>query len=394
MTWVLWDILVPLLLAFGLGVILTWQAWRVFPHLFSAGADTEPKDSAIDQREVESAVLGGEAISDGSARPGDVNKKSQHDSESSGALTELEAANITLIEERDRATLALEEQCSETQQLKSRNEELEVLLKERNASAVGPEPDVLDIDPVVSEADDLPEALRLGDMNNNNATIKAEVALLKENVESLSRSLDSERREKREFELQLLNANNRCKKLEGNVTDVPKLESIAADPGRDNKSDDENEAAESQAEVATEVAPGGTAEATAVKSQSVELSVVSIADEFLIEPSPTNTISSKTSASKRPSNPVDAPEGWTIPEVKPSKKERDQLTKIKGVGPVLEKLLHKSGIYFYRQVASLNKNGIDELQAKIPQFPGRIERDNWVDQAKKLHKDKYGVAAS
>jgi len=87
------------------------------------------------------------------------------------------------------------------------------------------------------------------------------------------------------------------------------------------------------------------------------------------------------------------PQSWSVPGVTPAKNERDQLTEIKGVGPVLEKLLHQSGIFYFQQVASLDKNGINELQEQIPQFPNRIRRDQWVKQAKKLHRDKYGATA-
>jgi len=81
-----------------------------------------------------------------------------------------------------------------------------------------------------------------------------------------------------------------------------------------------------------------------------------------------------------------------VPGVVPAGEERDKLTAIKGVGKVLEKILHDCGIYYYHQVASLDKSGIEELQAQIPQFPGRIQRDRWVEQAKELQQNKELVA--
>ena len=30
------------------------------------------------------------------------------------------------------------------------------------------------------------------------------------------------------------------------------------------------------------------------------------------------------------------------------------------------------------------------LDAKLPEFPGRIQRDQWVTQARALHESKYG----
>jgi len=80
------------------------------------------------------------------------------------------------------------------------------------------------------------------------------------------------------------------------------------------------------------------------------------------------------------------PDGWSVPKETPT--ETDKLTNIKGVGPVLEKMLHDCGIYFYHQVAGLDESGVEELQRQIPQFPGRIERDQWVEQAIKLQQKK------
>lgn len=86
------------------------------------------------------------------------------------------------------------------------------------------------------------------------------------------------------------------------------------------------------------------------------------------------------------------PNGWEVPGTEPEKDQRDKLTDIKGVGPVLEKALHATGIYYFQQMAMLDDKGIDELQQQIPQFPGRIQRDQWVDQARELYEKKYGEA--
>ena len=83
-----------------------------------------------------------------------------------------------------------------------------------------------------------------------------------------------------------------------------------------------------------------------------------------------------------------------MPEKAPSKTERDNLQKIKGVGPVLEKLLHQTGIWYFRQIALLDEQGVIELDGQLPQFSGRIQRDNWVKQAKALDEEKYGSTAN
>ena len=62
---------------------------------------------------------------------------------------------------------------------------------------------------------------------------------------------------------------------------------------------------------------------------------------------------------------------------------KDNLQLIKGVGKVLEKFLNDTGIYHFDQIANLTKEEITWLDNSMA-FPGRIERENWVSQAKDL----------
>ena len=61
----------------------------------------------------------------------------------------------------------------------------------------------------------------------------------------------------------------------------------------------------------------------------------------------------------------------------------DDLKKLKGVGPKLEKLLNGLGVYNFQQIADWQKKDIDWVNAKLS-FSGRIERESWVSQAKTL----------
>ena len=65
--------------------------------------------------------------------------------------------------------------------------------------------------------------------------------------------------------------------------------------------------------------------------------------------------------------------------------EADDLKELTGVGPVLEKTLNEFGIYHYRQIAALKKTEIAEIDEAL-NFKGRIERDDWIKQAKELAK--------
>jgi predicted flap endonuclease-1-like 5' DNA nuclease len=68
----------------------------------------------------------------------------------------------------------------------------------------------------------------------------------------------------------------------------------------------------------------------------------------------------------------------------------DDLKLIVGVGPVLERMLHQLGVMTYRQIARWSERDIDEFDARLPEFPGRIRRDAWVTQARALHQSKFG----
>jgi peptide/nickel transport system ATP-binding protein len=65
----------------------------------------------------------------------------------------------------------------------------------------------------------------------------------------------------------------------------------------------------------------------------------------------------------------------------------DDLKKISGVGPKIEGILNDLGIYTYAQVASWKKAERDWVDARL-KFHGRIEREDWVKQAKALAKGK------
>jgi len=66
--------------------------------------------------------------------------------------------------------------------------------------------------------------------------------------------------------------------------------------------------------------------------------------------------------------------------------EPDDLKKIKGIGPKFEGDLNAKGVYYFRQIAAWTKKDIKMVDEIIDSFPGRIERDEWVKQAKELAK--------
>jgi predicted flap endonuclease-1-like 5' DNA nuclease len=70
--------------------------------------------------------------------------------------------------------------------------------------------------------------------------------------------------------------------------------------------------------------------------------------------------------------------------------EPDDLKLIVGIGPVLERMMHGLGITQFRQIARWSERDATDFDAKLPEFPGRIQRDQWITQARELHQSKYG----
>ena len=74
----------------------------------------------------------------------------------------------------------------------------------------------------------------------------------------------------------------------------------------------------------------------------------------------------------------------------PQKIERDDLKKIYGIGPVLEKRLNSLGVYFFREIAMWTQEDVLRYEEHLKEFPNRIERDHWVEGAREQHFKKYG----
>ena len=81
----------------------------------------------------------------------------------------------------------------------------------------------------------------------------------------------------------------------------------------------------------------------------------------------------------------------------PTDGKPDDLKLISGVGPKLEKMLNKTGVYYFRQIGNWKTGDVKMVNDKLGAFPGRIQRDEWVRQAKGLAKGagaKKATAAS
>ncbi len=69
-----------------------------------------------------------------------------------------------------------------------------------------------------------------------------------------------------------------------------------------------------------------------------------------------------------------------------SEDQKDDLKKIKGVGPKLEGVLNAMGIYTFTQVSKMTDREYDLVDSLLTTFKGRAKRDHWAEQAKELMK--------
>lgn len=101
----------------------------------------------------------------------------------------------------------------------------------------------------------------------------------------------------------------------------------------------------------------------------------SLSDSGPKEPSPIGDFDVKPAGSAEP-YALSEPRGGTP----------DDLQRISGVGPKIEKQLHDLGIYHFDQIAEWREENIAWMNDKL-RFKGRIQRENWIEQAGKLSAD-------
>jgi len=101
---------------------------------------------------------------------------------------------------------------------------------------------------------------------------------------------------------------------------------------------------------------------------------------------------SQPKAEKKAAAPKAAAPKAEKPAAKPAPKAKakatdgaDDLTRISGVGPVIVKKLHALDVTTFAQIAAWTPEDVAEMDEKLS-FKGRIDRDNWLEQAAELAK--------
>jgi len=64
----------------------------------------------------------------------------------------------------------------------------------------------------------------------------------------------------------------------------------------------------------------------------------------------------------------------------------DELTRVKGIGPKIEGILHSLGIYHFDQIAAWTPSEKEWVNGYL-KFKGRIDREQWIEQATELAKE-------
>ncbi|MEM7358465.1 MAG: hypothetical protein AAF431_05185 [Pseudomonadota bacterium] len=76
-------------------------------------------------------------------------------------------------------------------------------------------------------------------------------------------------------------------------------------------------------------------------------------------------------------------ETWKPMMLAQAPEQVDDLKRIKGIGEVIEEKLNREGIYHFSQIASWTEDNTAWVE-ELLDFPGRIQREDWINQAKTL----------
>lgn len=181
----------------------------------------------------------------------------------------------------------------------------------------------------------------------------------------------------------------RVKYLEGRLAEAPKVVDGGIDVDGDGKADVTMPAASTHAEAESrgklkkvKVAKGAAAAAAsgvAVTKLAPKKKKAPAKKKAVKKPAVKKAPVKKAAAKKAAAPKVLYTDG-------PTDGAPDDLKLIKGIGPKFEGDLNGKGIYYFRQIAAWKKKDVELVENIIDSIPGRIERDEWVPQAKGLAK--------
>ena len=124
---------------------------------------------------------------------------------------------------------------------------------------------------------------------------------------------------------------------------------------------------------------------TGHRQNYTELEITAIGGKGTIKKAaPKKAAAPKKTEAKPKAEPKKAAAKKAVPKKAAAKTDgKDDLTKISGVGPVIVGKLEALGITTFQQVADFTADDIERIDGEL-NFKGRIERDEWVKQAKEF----------
>jgi predicted flap endonuclease-1-like 5' DNA nuclease len=105
-------------------------------------------------------------------------------------------------------------------------------------------------------------------------------------------------------------------------------------------------------------------------------------NQALIDAAP--AVAKPEAASEPAPEPAPAPAPAPASAPAPTPASADDLSRIKGIGPKLVALLGELGVTSYAQIAAWSEADVARIDAQLGRFAGRINRDQWIEQAKLL----------
>lgn len=106
-------------------------------------------------------------------------------------------------------------------------------------------------------------------------------------------------------------------------------------------------------------------------------------ENFAAQASGTSELASREEIEVVPVEAATVDESWKPQGFASAPSDADDLKRIKGIGSVIEETLNDLGIYQFKQIASWEANNVSWVENFLA-FPGRITRENWIEQAKTL----------
>lgn len=140
----------------------------------------------------------------------------------------------------------------------------------------------------------------------------------------------------------------------------------------------------------TEILTGGaepTKQATAKKKAPAKADQTAKADKPVKAAKPAPAAKPEAEPAPKPKAPAKKAPVKKAPvqkaEAKKAADKADDLTQISGIGPVIAEKLAELGITRLKQIAGLSAKKAAEIDEQL-NFKGRIEREEWIEQAKEL----------